>query len=167
MKLTRILAVSCTITISAWLPAEAEEIALKGIFSCVSDGQTYNIEDNHSYFAGKFDGIYWDETGDGPINGAALTCPGFNDVGRAAAGYCVLSDSAGDKAFITWSCKPMAVAPAGVLAGLDCAGEWTGGTGKFAGIRGSAPYQAYVPNVLPDGQVVGYAVWNYVVSLPD
>lgn len=146
--------------------ASAEELHLRGEFSWSAYGTSYEIEDGHTYWVGAFTGTYLDENAVEPFHGTGIMCPGYNDIGFDAAGYCVLVDEDGDEAYSEWSCD-FVEPPAGAILAADCNNNWTSGTGKFDGISGEAPFASYVVSVNPDGSTSGYAVWDYTVSLPN
>jgi hypothetical protein len=49
------------------------------------------------------------------------------------SGYCIATDKEGDKAVLKWACT---------RGGDRCVGafDWTGGTGKYVGIRGRSQF---------------------------
>jgi hypothetical protein len=100
------------------------------------------------------------ETADGDMNEAFVRCPIVQDINRtdgstSASGDCVIVVSTEDSAFAEITCEG--------TAGL-CRGEFklTGGTGRFAGISGSAdmtvrsPVHALAAD-LTDGTVIHIA----------
>lgn len=136
--------------------SSAAELAYEGTFAWLAVGTTYTIEDNHSYFVGEFGGSLVATSKSGPFHGIGIVCPGFNDIGVAGGGYCVLTDAAGDKAFMDWTCKPAAPTP-GALVTSDCSLNFTGGTGKFSGAKGSGPFAAHITAINPNGKASGYS----------
>ena len=147
--------------------AAAEEVHLRGILSFLAVGKTYTVENGRSYFVGEFSGSYQDETGSGPFHLATFVCPGFNDIGLAAGGYCTARDLAGDQIFISWTCGAPDTPPPGAIWGSDCELDWHGGTGKFETVSAKAPYRAVIINVNPDGTAPGYAVFDHVATMAD
>src|SRR5690606_13077278 len=99
--------------------SSAADLAYQGTFAWLAVGSTYTIEDNHSYFVGEFGGSFIATDAGGPFNGIGIVCPGYNDIGVAGGGYCILTDAAGDKAFMNWTCKVAAPTPA-TLVTSDC-----------------------------------------------
>jgi hypothetical protein len=87
-----------------------------------------------------------------------VKCPAFYDIdmnnkkGRAG-GYCIVSDSAGNQAYINWSCEG---------DGIHCAGpfSYTGGTGKYAAASGSYSFSATTEVNWADGTVTGVSLWK-------
>jgi len=162
---TRGLAALCVLA-AGWAAADAREVHVKGVFSFLAVGKTYTVENGRSYFVGEFSGSYIDESGSGPFHLATITCPGFNDVGLAAGGYCTARDLAGDQLFISWSCGPAdATPPAGAILSAGCQLDWHGGTGKFQSVSAKAPYQAVIVNVNPDGTAAGYVLYDHIVTM--
>ena len=84
-------------------------------------------------------------------------CPGVNDRtsgGAQAHGYCTVTDEDGDKAFVIWQCKGQP----------RCDGDfqWTGGTGKYTGLKGTTSFTG-----VPIGSTAsGYSLFNGNWQLP-
>jgi len=143
--------------------ASAEEINGHATFAWLAVGNTYTIGDGHPYFAGAFSGILVFDADAGPLNNAAIQCPGYNDIGVDAAGYCTTTAGNGDKLFLKWSCVAAAPGP-GDLAACEGKSEVTGGTGAFEGATGGNVFTAHVRAVNPDGSTMGYSdLRDYVV----
>ena len=71
-----------------------------------------------------------------------------------AGGYCTISNSAGDQAYLSFKCEG---------DGVHCNGpfEYTGGTGKYAGITGSNyVFSATTEVNWQDDTVTGLSTWN-------
>jgi hypothetical protein len=69
------------------------------------------------------------------LHGTSWVCPEVNDRtpgGAQAHGYCTVTDEDGDKAFVIWQCKGQP----------RCDGDfqWTGGTGKYMGLKGATSF---------------------------
>lgn len=144
--------------------ADAEEIRGEATFAWLAVGTTYTLGDGHPYFAGAFSGINVFKGDGGPLNNSAIQCPGYNDVGVDAAGYCIVTAGDGDKLFLKWQCVAAPPAPGDLAA---CEGTTTviGGTGKFDGATGGNDFTAHVRGVNPDGSSAGYSeLRNYVVA---
>lgn len=145
-------------------PAFAAEIKGEATFAWLAVGNTYTIGDGHPFFAGAFSGINVFKGDGGILSNSAITCPGYNDIGVDAGGYCTVTASNGDKLFLKWTCK--ATAPSdGDLA--SCEGKTTvvGGTGKFEKAAGGNDLTGHVRAVNPDGSTMGYSdLKNYVVT---
>jgi len=119
------------------------------------------LEKDHVFVTGETIGTMLNEAGSGFLHATAVVCPLANDnVGGVsnAHGYCIVTDAAGDKMFLAFKCKSP-------QPGARCEGElqWTGGTGKYTGIRGNGVFNAgAVPKTAS-----GYAVWKGEWQLPD
>jgi hypothetical protein len=131
--------------------ASAEDWKVTGAFGWLGLGKTYQIEKGHLYFVGEFSGTFFNDKGDGN--------PGFYDIDQNnkkgnAAGYCTISNAGGDQAYVSWKCEG---------DGVHCNGpfEYTGGTGKYAGISGSNyTFSATTEVNWQDGTVTGLSTWN-------
>lgn len=134
---------------------------VKGTFGWYAVGKIHEVEPAHIVFTGEFGGVFLSEPAGGVLDRAAVTCPGLNDVyldGREshAVGVCVITDKDGDKIFATWSNRgaPL-VRPNGDV-------RWTGGTGKYAGIKATGRFDTTV--LAPTNS--GFSVWNMPYELP-
>jgi hypothetical protein len=89
-----------------------------------------------------------------------VKCPFSNDFDsnnkkQKGIGYCIISDLSGDQAYLSFQCEGDAV-------GGPCRGtfDYTGGTGKYQGIKGSNTFEAHGAANWPDGTWSAYATWN-------
>lgn len=145
-------------------PVAAAEIRGEATFAWLAVGNTYTLGDGHPYFAGAFSGINVFRGDAGVLNNSPIQCPGYNDIGIDAAGYCTVTANDGDKLFLKWSCKAAAPA-AGDLAACEGATAVIGGTGKFEKATGGNDFTAHVRGVNADGSTMGYTeLRNYIVS---
>ena len=142
----------------------AAEIRGEATFAWLAVGNTYTLGDGHPYFAGAFSGINVFKGDAGPLNNSPIQCPGYNDIGVDAAGYCTVTANDGDKLFLKWSCKAATPAP-GDLAACEGATTVAGGTGKFEKATGGNDFTAHVRGANADGSTMGYTeLRNYVVT---
>jgi hypothetical protein len=145
--------------------AHSEEIRGEATFAWLAVGSNFMLGDGRPYFAGHFSGInVFKDNGGGALAYSTIQCPGFNDIGVDAAGYCIVTAGDGDQVFLKWSCK--AAAPAtGDLATCEGGTTVVGGTGKFQEASGGNDFTAHVRGVNADGTTMGYSeLRNYVVS---
>jgi len=119
------------------------------------------IDKDHYFATGETIGTIFNDTGRGFLHAAAVVCPLANDRAKGVSnvhGYCIVTDSDGDKAFMAWKCRSPQL-------GARCEGEfqWIGGTGKFMGLTGNNTFNGGgVPKT-----VSGYALWKGEWQLPD
>lgn len=134
------------VAFALFLGASAEaQLAKQGTYSThfgwYAVGKTFEIEKDHVLFVGEFNGAVFNDAGGGFMHGTAWVCPGINDllkgVSIAAQGYCIATDKDGDKAFLTWKGRK-ATEPNRVAGDF----QWTGGTGKYTGIKGNNTFDA-------------------------
>jgi len=95
------------------------------------------------FYLAENGGVFLNDAGKGFLHGASTICPVFGVItkeGFTGNGTCVLTDNDGHKAFLVWDCKPR--------AGGGCEGpfRWTGGTGKYQGLKGDNWFVGY-PNI--------------------
>jgi hypothetical protein len=139
-------------------PAHAEDWKPVGQFGYFGVGKATEIEKGHLFWTGEFSGTFFSDKKNGLFDHDGVRCPGFNDLdmnhkkGRAA-GYCIVSDGAGDQAYLSWRCE-------GDTQGCKGTFEFTGGTGKFAKVSGSNTFSSSLSVRWKDGTVSGAATWN-------
>jgi hypothetical protein len=101
-------------------------------------GEVVQVEKNHVFNAGHVFGVIFNDAGSGPLHNGAVVCSYILDLMNGAGpaqGLCAWSDSDGDKIFTSYTGN---LAASGAFPGMN---QITGGTGKFAGIKGKAPFQ--------------------------
>ena len=154
-----------TIAILLFLGASTEAQLPKqgrysGKFGWWATGTAHEVEKNHIFWVGEFNGTFFNNAGSGFLDRSSVICPGVNDirdgVSLAYHGYCVVTDRDGDRAVLAWSGGQT---PAGKFGGEF---QWTGGTGKYAGITGKNTFLGFAN--LPTSQ--GYALWEGEWQLP-
>lgn len=139
--------------------ANAADQARKGTFTAKfgwnSVGKTYEMEKNRLFWVGDFTGTLFNDKSGGFMDRAAVSCPGTNDIRldgqtSVAQGNCIVTDAQGDKAFASWWSKGPFPGP------FHGEFTWTGGTGKFTGIKGSSKFSA----VMTPTTASGYCLWD-------
>ena len=145
-------------------PALAAEEKIVGEFGWFGVGTAHQIEEGHFYWVGEFSGTFFNDKGEGSMfHRAGVKCPAYFDADfrtnkSVAGGYCVITDTDGDQAYLKWHNKgdprPTGHGP----------GTWhyTGGTGKYEGINTEAVYtfDGVTQINWADGTSTGYATWN-------
>lgn len=140
------------------------------VFNWRSAGTVLNLEEQHIMFQGNLGGLARPgPAAEGPLaRPIVMMCAILADVGGPASGFCVGTDSDGDKLFMRSAGKtqPASAGDKGAIA-VD-AGTFTpfAGTGKFAGITGDLSFHANSFGFLPDGGFVGYTVVSGIYSVP-
>lgn len=124
------------------------------IFGWLAVGNITMIDQGHAFWVGQFSGVYTDSDISNPLNYSAWKCPGFNDVGTAAGGYCVITDGTGDALYAKWANDGGVPVSKGTYV-------YTGGTGKFAGATGGGDFSGHFAGTAhPDGTQSGYTVFS-------
>jgi hypothetical protein len=106
-------------------------------------GEVVQVGNNHVFGAGHFYGVTFNDAGSGPLHNGAVFCAYALEPMNGAGpfgGPCAWSDSDGDKIFTSYAGK---MAASGAVSGVN---QITGGTGKFKGIQGKAPFQCTTLN---------------------
>lgn len=145
-------------------PAMAESLAKKGSFSGVfswyiSSGQNIEVEKDHIIWGGVASGPFRNDSGSGFLHGAAGACTFAGEFRKDKVthndGDCVATDPDGDKVTMVWKCTS-----------CPQAGEfqWTGGTGKYAGIKGKGAFTQI--DAGPPGGNSGWSTWKGQWELP-
>ncbi|PWT72069.1 MAG: hypothetical protein C5B46_07310 [Proteobacteria bacterium] len=139
--------------------ALAEDWKVIGEFGWFGVGKAYQIEKGHYYWVGEFTGTFFNDKGKGSLfHRAGVKCPAYNDLDlntkkNRAGGYCIITDTDGDQAYLTWQNQGDTVAGPGTF-------QYTGGTGKYQGISGNNTFVGVTQVNWQDGTASGYATWN-------
>ena len=159
MRGTRILLCALAAGFALYGTANAEDWKVTGKFGWFGVGKIYQIEKGHIYFVGEFSGTFFNDKGtDSLFDQNGIKCPAFYDIDQnnkkgKAGGYCTISDSAGNQAYLTWTCEG---------DGIHCSGpfNYTGGTGKYSGATGANTFAATTEVNWQDGTVTGLSIFN-------
>lgn len=123
--------------------ALAETTTISAVIPWQGQGQVFQVGDNRARFLGSLEGIMYVETAEGRMNEAFVRCPIVQDIDLAegttsATGSCVIIASPEDTAYAEISCEG--------IAGI-CRGEFrfTGGAGRFEGLKGKGKMTARSP----------------------
>ena len=103
-----------------------------------SVGEISTVAENRLYGHGMFYGVTFNEEGKGPFQQGTATCNYILDLNAGAGpgkGSCAWSDSDGDKLYTDYTGT---LAASGAFEGMN---QITGGTGKYSGAKGKAPFQ--------------------------
>ena len=160
MKTTNMVLVVLAMGVSTSAGAQQNTLPNSGTFK-IHTGYKGTIWKRYSsptssYNSGVFWGVSFNDAGSGPLHLATIVCPlageTINGVGTAG-GVCAWTDPDGDNIFITYSDAKLSGA---TLEGIN---QITGGTGKFRGIGGTAPFQCKFLN--DKGQAVCNQQFEY------
>lgn len=115
---------------------QAEKKSLKAVMPWEGEGSVYQIGPDTMLFLGAYEGIIYAETSEGKLDEGFVRCPGSQKINIKSGktegeGYCMITPSAGDVVYATWSCQ-------GEIGG--CRGDFklSGGTGQYEGVTGSS-----------------------------
>jgi hypothetical protein len=152
-------AAAVALALGSACPAHSEDWKVTGEFGWFATGKAYQIEKGHVYWMGEFSGTFINDKGTGSLfDHAGVRCPAFDDVDLnnkkdRAAGYCIISDTGGDQAYLTWQGE----GDTGTGHGMF---EYTGGTGKYQGISGKNTFTYTTLVRWQDGTASGHSTWN-------
>ena len=140
---TLLLTLAAGTAVAADLP-KSGKFTVHGGWKAIS--QATQVADNHTIsYTGNW-GVTYNDAGVGPLHMGAVFCSSTGDLANGVGpvkGYCAWGDADGDKIFTDFS---GAVPKQG--EGASGMNRITGGTGKFAGIQGTAPFQCQVLNTI-------------------
>jgi hypothetical protein len=118
-------------------------------------GPIIEIEKDHVVWGGTETGAFRNDAGSGFFHAAIVVCTAAGEWKKGDVvkdgGDCVITDKDGDKAV-------MAFKYTGSGGGET---QWTGGTGKYTGLKGRGTYQQTVA-----GMGIGWSVWKGEWELP-
>lgn len=131
-----------TLVLGVGVTAEAQlakQGTYRGMLGARAVGTVHEIDKGHVFFVGAFSGVFFNDVANGFLDKSSVECPGVNDIVNGLSmgnhGYCIVTDKDGDKAFQVWKGKDTSP---NVGAGDF---QWTGGTGKYSGIKGNGTYR--------------------------
>ena len=159
IKKVCVAVVAAMITFGLSSAGQADDWKATGEFGWFGVGKAHQIEEGHFYWVGEFSGTFFNDKGEGSLfHRAGAKCPAFFDANyntheSTAGGYCVLSDTDGDQAFVTWE-------SAGTPASGPGTFTYPGGTGKYEGISGTNSFVGVTQVNWADGTSTGFATWN-------
>ena len=150
-KLVALFAVLAVIAVTVGI-AVAADLPRSGKFNIHSGwkgvGETNQVADNHMFWYGGYWGVTYNDAGEGLLHMGGVLCTAVTESisGKTSGkGLCAWGDADGDRIFTDWS---GADTPVGEFSGLN---KITGGTGKFAGVQGTAPFQCRFLNASGQG----------------
>jgi len=152
-------AIAVAMALGLFGTARAEDWKPVGQFGWFGVGKAYQIEKGHIYWAGEFSGTFFNDKGKGSLfHLAGVKCPAFNDLDfnkkkNKAGGYCVIADTDGDQAYLSWQNEGDTVTGPGTF-------QYTGGTGKYQAISGGGTFVGVTEINWQDGTATGFATWN-------
>lgn len=130
----------------------------KGTFGARAAGTAHELEKGHVFFVGGFSGVFFNDHSGGFLDKTSVECPGVADIVNgldiAGHGYCIVTDMAGDKACLVWKARDTSP---GVGNGEF---QWTGGTGKYNGIKGNNTFRFVSIGNTPGSAVVWEGEWR-------
>jgi hypothetical protein len=137
-----VVALMCGISLVVYYTAlSAQQLPKSGTFTVQSGwkaiGETTQVAEGRTYGFGSFWGVVFNDKGSGPLHWGPVVCPyTLEMLGSAlkAQGQCAWSDADGDKIFTDWTGS---MPPNSQFEGLNTI---TGGTGKYTGVQGKAPF---------------------------
>jgi hypothetical protein len=165
MNLKTIVSACAVGAILAATAADAQTLAKRGSyagkFSWSEHATVVPVEKDHMYTDAVNQGQFLNAAGSGFLHGAVVVCTSQGAIHNDQfefSGRCAATDKDGDKALLKWACS---------RGGDRCTGtfEWTGGTGKYVGMRGGSQFDGGVIGQGPLG-TIGDSNWKGEWELP-
>lgn len=119
-----------------------------GSFGWSSSSTVFQLEGGHEYTHAVFKGTFFNENWEGFLHQSSCVAPAVSDLtnGKGIAnGVGVFTDKEDDKAFFVWK---------GTIdpdTGFNGDYQWTGGTGKYNGLKGNNTFNAFNIGATPEG----------------
>lgn len=144
MRMKRAYGVLAVVTLALLFGERVEAQLAKqgtytGLYGWSLSSTVHQLEEGHVYTQDVYKGTFFNDTNKGFLHESSWVCPGVSDVvnGKGDAnGYCVITDKDNDNAFLIWKGT---IDPA---AGFNGDYQWTGGTGKYTGMKGNNTFSA-------------------------
>ena len=154
MRMTRVFAMLGAIAALTLLGARTDaQLQKRGAFSGIvgyhfeNMSQVVQVDNDQWIWGGRYQGLFRSDTGEGFLHRTSVVCTALGQLKKGSmihnSGDCAATDKDGDKAVWNWKCT--------ACPGQGWAGDfqYTGGTGKYAGLKGGGTYQE--TNVLGTG----------------
>ena len=117
----------------------AKQGTYTGLYGWSLSSTVHQLEEGHVYTQDVYKGTFFNDANEGFLHESSWVCFGVSDVvnGKGDAnGYCVITDKDNDNAFLIWK---GIIDPA---TGFNGDYQWTGGTGKYTGMKGNNTFSA-------------------------
>ena len=138
-----------------------EQLAKRGTYSgsygWSLSSTVHQLEEGHVFSQDLFKGTFFNDAGEGFLHRSSCIAPAVSELtdGKGNAhGVAVFTDKDDDKAFITWK---------GTIdpdTGFNGDYQWTGGTGKYTGIKGNNTFSAFNIGTTTEGLGVLNGEWQ-------
>jgi len=152
------------LVLAVGITAEAQQLPKQGTYTSTFGWhvvpKVYEGDKDRTVVAAEYTGLNLTDGGQPFLHQAAVVCPALAEVTKGVGknqGYCIATDRDGDKAFLVFKCTAQ--------PGARCEGDfqWTGGTGKYVGLRGNNSFNGGpIPKTMS-----GYSAWKGEWQLPD
>jgi hypothetical protein len=144
-----------------WVQAAEAQLAKQGtyggLYGWTVSSTVQQLEEGHVYTQDLYRGTFFNDAGEGFLHESSWVCFGISDVADEAgdaSGYCVMTDTADDTAFAVWEGR---IDPS---IGFTGQFQWTGGTGKYAGMTGNNTFEALVIGSSSEGRGLITGEWQ-------
>ena len=128
-----------------------------GLYGWSLSSTVQQLEGGHVYAQDVYKGTFFNDTGEGFLHESSWVCYGVRDLINEkgdAGGYCVITDKTNDKAFLEWNGT---IDP---VMGFNGDYQWTGGTGKYTGMKGNNTFSATIIGSTSEGRGVLRGEWQ-------
>ncbi len=131
------------------MPEElAKQGTYSGSFGWSLSSTVHELEEGHVFSQDVFKGTFFNESGGGFLHQTSCVAPAVTELTNGigtAHGVGTFTDKENDKAFFVWK---------GTInpeTGFSGDYQWTGGTGKYNGLKGNNTFNAFGIGATPEG----------------
>ncbi len=135
----------------------AKQGTYTGLYGWSLSSTVHQLEEGHVYIQDVYKGTFFNDAKEGFLHESSWVCFGVSDVvnGKGDAnGYCVITDKDNDNAFLIWK---GIIDPA---TGFNGDYQWTGGTGKYTGMKGNNTFSATTIGSTSEGRALLKGKWQ-------
>ena len=135
----------------------AKQGTYTGLYGWSLSSTVHQLEEGHVYIQDVYKGTFFNDANEGFLHESSWVCFGVSDLvnGKGDAnGYCVITDNDNDNAFLIWK---GIIDPA---TGFNGDYQWTGGTGKYTGMKGNNTFSATTIGSTSEGRALLKGEWQ-------
>jgi len=135
----------------------AREGTYSGSYGWSVSSTVHQLDEGHIFSQDVYKGTFFNDQGKGFLHESSWVCPAISELIKGkgnAQGHCIVTDKDNDKAFAVWKGT---IDPS---AGFNGDYQWTGGTGKYTGIKGDNTFRATLIGSTTEGRGLLKGEWR-------